>query len=203
MAEQARGGLAVDPATSYLKRVRRVALVTKIALGVVILAGLLVTGGYYLQYRHSADPLGPAQVDAAKAATAYAAASDADSAAAANADAAKAAYQAQQKLELEATGYPGSKSASMIPDMVSTRNALAEADAALSDAATTRDGTAMALHLTEAYVNAASDQLLLAAIGSGIVVIIAAAIAFFASMSASKARAMVALARVPVTSATI
>jgi len=185
--------VAIDPATSYLKRVAGVALVTKVVVGIALLAGVIVAGGYYLQYQHAAATLGPAQAAALSAQKQYSAASAVELIAAGNDATAKADYQAQLKLEL-ATGTVGSQSTSMITNMVNTQNLLAQADTALSDATVKRDGTAMALHLTEAYVSEASAQLLLAAITSGIVLIIAAVVAFFASMSASKARAMVALA---------
>lgn len=184
--------VAIDPATSYLKRVARVALVTKLIVGVALLAGILVTGGYYLQYQHAATTLGPAQAAALSAQKQYSAASAAELTATGNDASAKADYQAQLKLEL-LTGTVGSQSTSMMTDMVNTQNLLAQADTALSDATAKRDGTVMALHLTQAYVREASSQLLLAAIASGIVLIIAALVAFFASMSASKARAMIAL----------
>jgi hypothetical protein len=74
-------------------------LVTKAALGAAILAALLVTGGYYLQYRHPADTLPSAQSAAVQASKEYGAASDADAIAAGEADAAKSAFQAQQKAQ--------------------------------------------------------------------------------------------------------
>jgi hypothetical protein len=64
----------------------------------------------------------------------------------------------------------------------------------VADATTSKDGKAAALTIAKAYAAHANGVLTLTEILSGVAVLIAALIAFAASMSASKARAIVALA---------